>query len=254
MSQKLRADIAMVEKGLCSTRSQASQLISQGVVYIGEEKVKKPSQNVDPNLLSIKKEKMFVSRGGDKLFGAIKKLKISGIKNIVVADVGASTGGFTDCLLQLGARKVYCIDVGHGQLNPELLNDSRVINLEGINIRNGIELEEKVDLVVADLSFISLKLVLKEMFQLLKPEGKLLTLVKPQFEVGREGIDGSGIVKNDELRNNALSELYHFYRENNWPLNGFCDSPILGKDGNKEYFFYSDLASPMWIDEEEIRQ
>ncbi|GAB4016250.1 MAG: TlyA family rRNA (cytidine-2'-O)-methyltransferase [Bdellovibrio sp.] len=252
MKEKMRADLAMVEVGLCPTRSQAAQLINQEVVFCGQERVRKPSQNVNPADLRIIKENMYVSRGGDKLEGALKKLNIDLVENFTVADVGASTGGFTDCLLKKGASKVYCIDVGHDQLNPMIKADPRVINFEGVNIRHGIDLPEKVDLVVSDLSFISLKLVLKEMFDLLKPDGQLLTLVKPQFEVGKNGVDGHGIVKSEELRRESLIKLVEFYQENNWPINGICDSPILGKDGNKEYFFWTQLQNKKTVGLEQL--
>ncbi|PIP95099.1 MAG: TlyA family rRNA (cytidine-2'-O)-methyltransferase [Bdellovibrio sp. CG12_big_fil_rev_8_21_14_0_65_39_13] len=254
MNSRVRADVGLVERGLCKTRSQASQLIDQGVVWVGDQLVKKSSQSVDSEQLKIIKENMYVSRGGDKLEGALKKLGLNQLQNLVAADVGASTGGFTQCLLSQGVSKVYCIDVGHSQLSPDLRVDSRVINLEGVNIRYGIELPEKVDLVVADLSFISLKLVLEKMFELLKENGQLLTLVKPQFEVGKGGVDKKGIVKSDELRLEALLSLREFYLEHKWPINAVCASPILGRDGNKEYFFYSKLNEYKCIETSEFNE
>jgi len=252
MNSRVRADVGLVERGLCKTRSQASQLIDQGVVWVGDQLVKKSSQSVESDQLKIIKEHMYVSRGGDKLEGALKILGLTKLKDLVAADVGASTGGFTQCLLSNGVAKVYCIDVGHSQLSPELREDSRVTNLEGVNIRYGIELPEKVDLVVADLSFISLKLVLEKMFELLKNNGQLLTLVKPQFEVGKGGVDKKGIVKSDELRQEALLSLREFYLDHKWPINAVCASPILGRDGNKEYFFYSHLEIDKCIETSEL--
>lgn len=254
MSFRVRADVGLVERGLCKTRSQASQLIDQGVVWIGDQLVKKSSQMVESEQLKIIKENMYVSRGGDKLEGALKFFGLPHVENLIAADVGASTGGFTQCLLKKGAAQVFCIDVGHSQLSPDLIDDPRIVNLEGVNIRYGIELPHKVDLVVADLSFISLKLVLEQMFLLLKEKGQLITLVKPQFEVGKGGVDKKGIVKSDELRLEALLSLREFYRDHKWPINAVCASPILGRDGNKEYFFYSKLNEYKLIEESELSE
>lgn len=233
----IRADLALVESGLAPTRSQALQLILEGVVLHHDRVVKKASEKVDPKNLSVSKIVQFVSRGAHKIEGALKEFKVE-VKNKIIADVGASTGGFTDYVLTNGAQKVYAIDVGHDQLAQKLREDQRVINLEGVNIKFPYELPEKVDLAVCDLSFISLKLVLKNIFSLVKNGGEIIALVKPQFEVGRSGLDKNGIVKNDELRVQCVMDLKNWCQENQMNVSGFCDSPIAGKAGNIEYFFY----------------
>jgi 23S rRNA (cytidine1920-2'-O)/16S rRNA (cytidine1409-2'-O)-methyltransferase len=232
-----RADIALVETGLVTTRSQASLLIDEGVVFTNEKQVKKASEKVNPANLRVNKSVQFVSRGAHKIEGALNEFQVS-VADQIVADVGASTGGFTDFVLSLGAVKVYAIDVGHDQLALKLREDKRVINLEGINIKNGCELPELVDLAVVDLSFISLRLVLKNIFSLVRPGGKIIALVKPQFEVGRTGLDKNGIVKNAELRALTVANLKNWCNEEGMIVESEMVSPITGKTGNVEYFFY----------------
>lgn len=179
----------------------------------------------------------FVGRGAQKMIAALEVFQVDP-KNKVVADVGASTGGFTQVLLQHGAKKVYAIDVGHNQLAQELKNDSRVINLEGVNIRHGVDLPEKVDLVVADLSFISLKLVVESMRQLAQSGADFILLFKPQFEVGKEGIGKNGIVKNDKVRKKALDHFLKWCRSEHWTIKNVIESPVVGKAGNKEILLH----------------
>jgi 23S rRNA (cytidine1920-2'-O)/16S rRNA (cytidine1409-2'-O)-methyltransferase len=214
-------------------------LIEEGVVFYQNKKVEKASQQVSIEGLEVRKEVQYVSRGGDKIEGALLRFDIK-IDGLVVADVGASTGGFTDYVLRSGAKKVYCLDVGHDQLNETIKNDPRVENHEGVNIKFPFQINEKVDLAVVDLSFISLKLVLKNIFDLVKDSGKIVALVKPQFEVGQSGLDGNGIVKSEGHRLVMLHELKEWCQAQGFVLMGQCDSPILGKNGNKEYFFYFD--------------
>ena len=239
---KGRADKVLVEAGLISTRSQAALLIEEGVVFYQDKKVEKASQQVEVNGLEVRKETQYVSRGAHKMEGALARFGVA-VKDLVVADVGASTGGFTDYILKNGAKKVYCIDVGHDQLAASLKSDPRVENHEGVNIKFPFELSEKVDLAVVDLSFISLKLVLKNIFDLVKPNGKVIALVKPQFEVGPSGVDKNGIVKSEGHRLVMLHELKEWCRTQGFAVSGQCDSPILGKNGNKEYFFYFDRGA-----------
>ncbi|MBC7428245.1 MAG: TlyA family RNA methyltransferase [Bacteriovorax sp.] len=236
---KDRADKVLVEAKLTSTRSQALLLIGEGVVFYQNKKVEKASQQVSSEGLEVRKDIQYVSRGAHKIEGALARFEIN-VEGIYVADVGASTGGFTDYVLRSGAKKVLCLDVGHDQLAQTLRGDSRVENHEGVNIKFPFEIKEKVDLAVVDLSFISLKLVLKNIFDLVKADGKIVALVKPQFEVGPSGLDNNGIVKSEGHRLVMLHEMKEWCAAQNFFLAGQCESPILGKNGNKEYFFYFD--------------
>ena len=236
---KDRVDKVLVEAGLVSTRSQALLLIEEGVVFYKNIKVEKASQQVLAEGLEVRKEVLYVSRGAHKIDKALSRFNLI-VEGKVIADVGASTGGFTDFVLRAGAKKVYCLDVGHDQLAQSIREDARVENHEGVNIKFPFKLSELVDVAVVDLSFISLKLVLKNIFDLVKPDGVIIALVKPQFEVGRDGLDGNGIVKSEGHRLVMLSNLKDWCKSERMHLLDQCDSPILGKDGNKEYFFYFD--------------
>lgn len=236
---KDRADKMLVEAKLTSTRSQALLLIEEGVVFYHNKLVEKASQQVTAEGLEVRKEIQYVSRGAHKIEGALARFQVD-VKGLIVADVGASTGGFTDYVLRSGATKVYCLDVGHDQLAQSLREDPRVENHEGVNIKFPFEISEKVDLAVVDLSFISLKLVLKNIFDLVKPKGKIVALLKPQFEVGQSGLDNNGIVKSEGHRLVMLHEIKEWCKAQGFVLVDQCESPILGKNGNKEYFFYFD--------------
>lgn len=236
---KDRVDKMLVEAKLTSTRSQALLLIEEGVVFYQNKLVEKASQQVTAEGLEVRKEIQYVSRGAHKIEGALARFQVD-VKDLIVADVGASTGGFTDYVLRNGATKVYCLDVGHDQLAQSLREDPRVENHEGVNIKFPFEIKEKVDLAVVDLSFISLKLVLKNIFDLVKPKGKIVALVKPQFEVGQSGLDSNGIVKSEGHRLVMLHEIKEWCKAQGFVLVDQCESPILGKNGNKEYFFYFD--------------
>ena len=236
---KDRVDKILVEAGLVSTRSQALLLIEEGVVFYKNQKIEKASQQVTAEGLEVKKDVQYVSRGAHKIETALSRFSVS-VEGKIIADVGASTGGFTDFVLRSGAKKVYCIDVGHDQLAPSIKNSDRVENHEGVNIKFPFQLSELVDIAVVDLSFISLKLVLKNIFALVKPDGVVVALVKPQFEVGRDGLDGNGIVKSEGHRLVMLADLKEWCKKENFPVISQCESPILGKNGNKEYFFYFD--------------
>lgn len=238
---KDRVDKILVSMNLSSTRSQATQLVKEGVVFYKDKLVKKSSMLVTGDGLEVRKETIFVGRGAHKIEGALKSFNVN-VKDYVVADVGASTGGFTDYVLKNGASKVFAIDVGHDQLAQSLRVDSRVENHEGVNIRNKIELSEKVDLAVVDLSYISLKLTLDSIFSLVKENGKIIALVKPQFEVGKENIGKGGIVKNEEARLESLYSLFDWCSERDYFIDSAIISPIKGKTGNTEYFFYFDKS------------
>ena len=239
---KDRVDKVLVEAGLTSTRSQANLLIEEGVVFYKDIQVKKASMQVTSEGLEVRKDVQYVSRGAHKIEGALERFKVDP-KNLVVADVGASTGGFTDYVLKQGAARVYCLDVGHDQLAQSLRENPLVENHEGVNIRHPFVLKELVDLAVVDLSFISLRLVLRNIFNLVKDDGKIIALVKPQFEVGPSGLDGNGIVKSEGHRLVMLHEIKEWCKQEGFILHGQCDSPILGKYGNKEYFFYFQKGS-----------
>lgn len=241
---KKRIDQILVERGLVESRSKASALIKEGKVFLNGESSFKPSLKLteeEIQTLEVNDEDNFVGRGAKKLLGALEYFNLT-VDKMICADVGASTGGFTQVLLSHGANKVYAIDVGHDQLAKSLREDDRVINHEGINIRNGIELEEKVDLVVADLSYISLKLTLEPMLKLLKENGKAVILVKPQFEVGKENVGKGGIVKDLEIVKNTLFELFDYFESLGAYIHSAMKSTITGKTGNQEYLFYVDLS------------
>jgi 23S rRNA (cytidine1920-2'-O)/16S rRNA (cytidine1409-2'-O)-methyltransferase len=236
---KDRADKVLVVAGLTSTRSQALLLIEEGVVFYQNKKVEKASQQVTSEGLEVRKDVQYVSRGAHKIEGALARFEIK-VEGLYIADVGASTGGFTDYVLKSGAKKVLCLDVGHDQLAESLKSDPRVENHEGVNIKFPYETKEKVDLAVVDLSFISLKLVLKNIFDLVKDNGQIVALVKPQFEVGQSGLDNNGIVKSEGHRLVMLHDMKEWCKTQGFFLVGQCESSILGKNGNKEYFFYFD--------------
>ena len=239
-----RIDIILVKLKYATTRSQSRLLIKEGVVFYKGKKVEKPGFLIDSEEIEVKKEKTFVGRGGDKLEGAIEQMNLN-LTNLLIADVGASTGGFTDVVLRRGAKKVYAIDVGKDQLADELRKDKRVINYEGVNIKNGLELPEKVDLCVVDLSFISLKLVLEEIFKLIHEEGKALVLVKPQFEAGLDKVGKKGVVKDTGVRLEVLLELFDWAFERRIYVENFLPSSIQGKKGNQEYFFLLSKSEDM---------
>ena len=231
-----RIDIVLVKLKYATTRSQARLLIKEGVVFYKGRKVEKPGFLVSSEEIEVKKEQTFVGRGGDKLEGVLKQMNLD-LKDNLIADVGASTGGFTDVVLRRGAKKVYAIDVGRDQLALDLRQDKRVINYEGINIKNGLELPEKVDFCVVDLSFISLKLVLEEILKLVKEEGRALVLVKPQFEAGSDKVGKKGVVKDPSIRLEVLLDLFDWCFRRRIYVENFLPSLVQGKKGNQEYFF-----------------
>lgn len=224
----------MLEKNLVKTRSQARMLIKQGDVLCNGQVVTKPGMIISAeDSIEIKQRFLYVSRGALKLIKAIQEFRLD-FQDKIVADCGASTGGFTQVALLNGAKKVYALDVGHDQLDVILANDSRVENKEGINLKYPITLVEKVDICVADLSFISLTKVLLNMRGLLKPYGQYVVLIKPQFEAGPSRIGKNGIVKKTHIPE-ILNEFKNWLHENGFLINGLCESPVRGKSGNIEY-------------------
>lgn len=230
-----RIDKALVDRGVLKTRSQAKMLITQGCIFCNAIKVLKPSFKVsEDDIIEIREMNVYVSRGAYKLEKALEVFAIDP-KGLIVADVGASTGGFTHLCLERGAKKVFAIDVGHDQLSELLKNDERVVNLEETNIKFPLELEEKVDLCVVDLSFISIKLVYQNIHNLLNRTGKSIVLIKPQFEAGRERLGKQGLVS-DKDREVVLDEVKSWFAENSFSIQEVIESPIKGnKSGNIEY-------------------
>ena len=234
-----RLDKLLVEKGLVKSRERAKALIMAGKVLVDGKVVDKAGAQVSPEAkLEVKGEDIpYVSRGGLKLETAIKEFGLS-VEGFTCLDVGASTGGFTDCLLKHGAKKVYAVDVGRGQLDWKLRNDERVISIEGFNARYLTEREvpEKVDLIVIDVSFISLTKILPVVKEFLKPEGKIVALIKPQFELTKKEVDrGKGVIKDPELHKKAINKILSFSREIGlYPENLTLSKPR-GPKGNKEF-------------------
>lgn len=237
---KKRLDIILVEKGIFETRERAKREIMLGNVLVKDVPITKAGTNFkdDENLeIRIKEKLKYVSRGGLKLEKAIKIWNID-FQNKIVLDIGASTGGFTDCALQNGAKKVYSNDVGTNQLDWKLRQDERVISLEEIHVKD-LKLEdlnyELVDIIVIDVSFISLIKVIPYFEKFLKPNGIAVMLIKPQFEVGREKIGKNGIVEMEEYHDEAIKKIVHFSKESGYNVRGVEESPIKGGKGNKEF-------------------
>lgn len=231
-----RVDILLVERGLAETRERAQALILAGEVLLGDRAVPKPGVLVDEAaVLQVRQPLPYVSRGGEKLAAALDcfGLQVGGLTGL---DVGASTGGFTDCLLQRGARQVYAVDVGYGQLDWRLRQDPRVVVLEKTNIRYLESLPEPVDFAVVDVSFISLILVLPAVRRLLRPGGWVVALIKPQFEAGRQQVSRGGVVRDPAVHREVLERLCGWAAANGWTLGGLCPSPLLGPAGNREFF------------------
>lgn len=235
---KTRIDAFVVDKGLVKSRHRAKALIMAGRVLVDDVPVDKPGTLIpdDARVIVKQDDNPFVSRGGLKLEKALKDIPVS-VKGMTCLDIGASTGGFTDCLLQYGADKVFAVDVGYGQLDWSLRQDDRVKVIERTNIRHMPYdvINEKVDLVVADTSFISLKVVIPSAEKFMRPGTQILALIKPQFEAGRENIGKGGVVKDPEIRNNVIQEIKLFFAQRGYQVNQVIPSPISGPKGNIEY-------------------
>jgi 23S rRNA (cytidine1920-2'-O)/16S rRNA (cytidine1409-2'-O)-methyltransferase len=212
-----------------------------GVVELEGVRVDKPGHFVDASssVSLTKKISPYVSRGGLKLEAALKKFSVD-VKGKVLLDVGASTGGFTDCLLKHGARRVFAVDVGYGQFDWKLRNDSRVELLERTNIRHikPEDIDEKVHAAVIDVSFISLKLVVPPISDLLGSHGFIIALIKPQFEVGKGRVGKGGVVRDPKMHQEVLQDLTGFFKNADWIIEGLAPSPILGQKGNREFLIY----------------
>ena len=236
-ARKERLDLLLVEQGLAPTRARAQALILAGQVVVDDQRVDKPGTRVSAEAqLRLKGEPMpYVSRGGLKLQAALRHFHLD-VRGAVAADVGASTGGFTDCLLQAGAVKVYALDVGKGQLHQRLRDDARVVSREGVNARflTAEQLPEPVGVLVADVSFISLTQVLAAVVPFLAPGGLLVALVKPQFEAGRDQVGKGGVVRDDAVRAEAVARVRSVAESLGLQVIGTLDSPVHGPAGNRE--------------------
>lgn len=232
-----RLDQELLKRKMVLTRSQARMLIKQGDVSVNDKIVMKPGALVQENAeIQITADQLYVSRGAYKLKKAIEEFQLN-FSNKVVADCGASTGGFTEVLLENHAKKIYALDVGTDQLHPKIRASEKVVDLSGVNLKDEYRLAEKVDACVADLSFISLKLVFATMDSFLKGNGFMILLIKPQFEAGRERIGKNGLV--DEKYHEEIKDvLRDFFIANDYKILGECVSPIQGKKGNIEYLIY----------------
>lgn len=239
---KVRLDILLVDRQLAPTREKARAMILAGAVLVAEQCVDKAGTLVDPQIsLRIKGDvSPYVSRGGLKLKGALETFDIS-VRNFVILDAGASTGGFTDCLLQEGAKKVYALDVGYGQLAWRLRQDPRVVTIERTNIRyfDGRGIEEDLDMATVDASFISLKLIIPSVCRLIRQDGFILALIKPQFEVGRKQVGKHGVVREPALHQQVIEEMKIFFQETGLEVLGTCESSLIGPAGNREFFIYA---------------
>jgi len=239
--EKGRLDILLVKKGFFTTREKAKRAIMAGEVLVEKERINKVGQRVkiDSNIFLLKKETVYVSRGGEKLEKAIRAFDIS-VKGKRVIDVGASTGGFTDCLLEFGAEKVYCIDVGYGQLAWKLQKDQRVVIMDRTNIRylTADKFANLFELATVDVSFISLDKVLPAVCNLLIEKGEVVALIKPQFEAGRNFVQKGGLVKKVEVHQMVIKKVVDIALKLSFNIQGLTFSPLKGTSGNIEYLIY----------------
>lgn len=238
MPKKLRLDQCLVGRGFFPSREQARRAVMAGEVKIGTQVASKAAQLVDPgDQISVKATRKYVGRGALKLEGALDHFKID-VAGKIALDIGASTGGFTDSLLQRGAARVYAVDVGQGQLDWKLRNDSRVVVLEKVNARflSRERIPDSIDLCVIDVSFISLTLILPNACDLVIPNGLILALIKPQFELKRAEVGRGGVVRKPELHQKAQDKIVAFVTRLGHSLIGVVPSAITGTDGNQEFF------------------
>lgn len=253
----MRLDLYLHEKGLAKSRSYAKTLIDEGYVTVNGKVAKKPSLDVseNDNVLVTGEPYSYVSRGGVKLEAVLEAFDIN-VSNYICVDIGASSGGFTDCLLQRGAKKVYAVDSGYGQLDPTLTVDRRVVNIENFNARNlSIEtLGESCDIAVTDVSFISQTLIIPAAVKVLKDGAIYASLIKPQFECGRSGLGKGGIVKSKKIMADAVKQVIDCAVFNGLSCKGLITSPIKGGDGNTEFLMYCTLGGDNIITEKDIKE
>jgi 23S rRNA (cytidine1920-2'-O)/16S rRNA (cytidine1409-2'-O)-methyltransferase len=240
MANEKRLDVELTERGLVESRSLAQRLVMEGKVRVNGEMVLKPSQKIKPeDDLVVAEEPRFVSRGGEKILGAIEEFKIDPT-GLVCADVGASTGGFTDCLLQFGASKVYAIDVGYGILHWKMRQDPRVICMERTNARHVEKLAEPVQLITIDASFISLEILLPAVRTWFGAEGgQVIALIKPQFEAGvKEVSRGEGVISDPKIHRQVVDKISQYAEAIGFRVSGITTSPLKGPKGNTEFLIW----------------
>lgn len=256
-SNKERLDALLVNRGLFESRAKAQAAIMAGQVLVNEQKIDKPGTQVKPEVtIRLLGDKLrYVSRGGLKLEKALQIFPIS-VEGKVVADIGASTGGFTDCALQNGAAKVYAIDVGYGQLAWKLRSDERVINMERTNVRylEAQDLPEQVDAATIDVAFISLDKILPAVHKILKPEGFVVALIKPQFEAGKENVGKKGVVRDAKVHQEVINNVIAFAKAEGFGIAGLDFSPIKGPEGNIEYLLHLTLGPDAAISEDYVAE
>ena len=238
---KKRADVLLFEKGLVDSREKGKRLIMEGAVFIGTQRIDKPGESINEEAEIIVKTNplIYVSRGGLKIEKAIDFFNLE-LKDKIAMDIGASTGGFTHCMLKSGAKKVYAVDVGYNQLDWKLRNDNRVVVMERTNIRNVTrdDIEDNIDFISIDVSFISLRLVLPVAKTILKESGEIVALIKPQFEAGRDKVGKKGIVRNKETHFEVIQNVVQFVKDLGLVANSLTYSPVTGATGNIEFLLY----------------
>ncbi len=236
---KSRLDVLLVARGLADTRDWAQRLIRAGEVRVNGQVIETPARLFAPDVeIVVETPPKYVSRGGFKLEAALDHFQIDPA-GLTCADVGSSTGGFTDCLLQRGARRVYAIDAGRHQLHWKLRHDPRVVLMEQVNARYLEALPEPIQLAVIDVSFISLTLILPRVFGWLRESaGAVIALIKPQFEAGRDKVGKGGIVRDPDVHQQVIDHITAFCVAHDWQRRGLIDSPILGTDGNREFLIW----------------
>ncbi len=241
MSEKTRLDVLLVERGLQESRQKAQATIMSGLVFVNNQRADKPGMSVANDVqIEVRGNALrYVSRGGLKLEKAVKAFDLS-LKNLICADIGASTGGFTDCMLQNGAQKVYAVDVGYGQFDWKLRNDPRVVVMERTNARylTHEQVPDALDFASIDVSFISLKLILPALHGILKENGKIACLIKPQFETGREKVGKKGVVRDPDVHKEVLNNFLQYAKDLDFTVLALTFSPIRGPEGNIEYLGY----------------
>lgn len=242
MSKKQRLDKAMVERDICESVDKAKAMIMAGDVQVNGQKETTAGRQITPaDVISLKSKPRFVSRGGEKMDGALSAFGLD-VTNMVAADFGASTGGFTDCLLQRGVERVYAIDVGYGILDQRVRTDERVVVMERTNARHLEELPEPIDLVVIDVSFISLSLMFPAVKNVLGPNGICVPLIKPQFEAGPENVGERGVVRDPAVHEMVLRKVLGFAEEHGFAVRGLVASPLRGPNGNVEFLAHLTIS------------
>ena len=240
-NEKKRLDVAIFDQGLCESREKAKTLIMAGVVYVNNQKADKPGMTVkSDDTIEVRNNPLkYVSRGGLKLEKAMSSFDIL-LDGCVCADIGASTGGFTDCMLQNGAEKVFAIDVGYGQLAWKLRTDERVVNMERTNFRyvTHEQIPEELDFCSVDVSFISLSIIVPVMRELMKQGGRAVCLIKPQFEAGKDKVGKKGVVRDKAVHIETVEKTVNMMLQNNMRILGLDFSPVKGPEGNIEYLIY----------------